>query len=106
MRSALVAALTGCVELPWKARTRRFLRGLSYDELQFIAEYFGAKILASASGVCGDSLRIPRSSEDAELKMILLLEYLGFAGMDARKATARSKPPVAYTSQHWSTPTT
>jgi len=83
MRSALVAALIGCVEHPLKARTRRFLCGLSFDELQFIAEYQGAKILDSACGGCGDHLRIPRRSEDDELKMILLLEYLGMVRVNA-----------------------
>jgi len=100
MRSALVAALIGCVEHPLKARTKRFLCGLSYDELQFIAEYLGARILESAWGG-GQTLGVQRRTEDAELKMILLLEYLGFAGLDSSKATVSRKPPVAYTSQHW-----
>jgi len=100
MRSALVAALIGCVEHPLKARTKRFLCGLSYDELQFIAEYLGARILEAACGGYGQNPDAPRRTEDAELKMILLLEYLGFAGMDSRKAAASRKPPVAYTSQH------
>jgi hypothetical protein len=93
MRSALVAALIGCVELPLKARTRQFLRGLSYDELQFIAEYLGAKILETACGGCG--LTNHRRTEDAELKMILLLEYLGFAGLDAQARQAGPKSSVA-----------
>jgi hypothetical protein len=70
---------------------RRFLAGLSCDELQFIAEYLGACILDS-SAVCWRSRaeladRIARfqqarviqarvRSEDLEHKMILLLEYL------------------------------
>jgi len=96
MRSALVAALIGCVELPLKARTRRFLRGLSYDELQFIAEYLGARILESACGRCGLNPSLQRRTDDAELKMILLLEYLGFAGMNLQARGAEGKAPFAY----------
>ena len=95
MRSALVAALVGCVEHPLKARTRRFLCGLSYDELQFIAEFLGAKILESACGSCGLNANLPRPTEDAELKMILLLEYLGFAGLDAQARRAAPRSSVA-----------
>ena len=91
MRSALVAALIGCVEHPLKARTRRFLCGLSYDELQFIAEYLGAKILESACGSCGLNVNLPRRTEDSELKMILLLEYLGFAGINAQARRPESR---------------
>ena len=82
---------------------RRFLQGLSNDELRYIASYFGACLLesafhskpasreeiagyivhyehcralqaaASAMGGCGASTGI---SVDMEHKMILLLEYL------------------------------
>lgn len=91
MRSRLVAALISCVDGSVKNKTRRFLAGLSFDELQFIAEYLGACILDS-TGVYGCSraelaCRIARfqrarvapaqtRSEDLEHKMILLLEYL------------------------------
>ncbi len=76
-----------------KLQTRRFLVGLSSDELQFIAEYLGACILASA-GNCPASnpelsagvLRFqppptPRLAADRELKLILLREFLSCAGV-------------------------
>jgi hypothetical protein len=78
-----------------KFRARRFLLGLSSDELQFIAGYFGACILASGDGTaCGDTepagriVRFPsygaaRIAADRELKLILLREYLCHAGVQA-----------------------
>jgi hypothetical protein len=65
---------------PSRWRTRRFLTGLSSDELQFIAEYLGSRILDSS----GRSLRAqsaPPGSRDLEHKMILLLEFLGRTGL-------------------------
>jgi hypothetical protein len=73
---------------------RRFLRGLSADELQFIAEYFGACILdeplASASNRAELAARIAAFQQarcscgtpvaDMDHKMILLLEYLCSVG--------------------------
>ncbi|HUI54404.1 MAG TPA: hypothetical protein VLY04_05510 [Bryobacteraceae bacterium] len=96
MRSSLVAALVSCVDSPLKYEARRFLAGLSSDELQFIAEFLGACILES-SGRCRCSRaqladRIARyqmaragcahcGSEDQDHKMILLLEYLCRSGV-------------------------
>jgi hypothetical protein len=91
VRNTLVAALVDCADRPQKLRARRFLSGLSADELQFIAEFFGACILESSDG-CGQSraqlaawiaqVQQTRSgcrslcSADREHKTILLLEYL------------------------------
>ncbi len=86
MRNTLVAALVACTDQPLKPKARRFLRGLSADELQFIAGYLGARILASEE-TCGDGLthihqpRTARVTADRELKMILLREYLCRAGV-------------------------
>ena len=95
MRSTLLAALVGCAERSRKLTARRFLAGLSADELQFIAEFLGACVLESPP-VCGCSRaelgdRISRfqllryggpqcSSDDQAHKMILLLEYLCRSG--------------------------
>ena len=46
-RQELATALIACAESPCRAKARRFLSGLSSDELQFIAEYLGACILES-----------------------------------------------------------
>ena len=95
MRSTLVAALVSCADRPLKPEARRFLTGLSADELQFIAEFLGACILESTDkGRCSRAelaeriaqfqrgrLRCsPGCSEDQDHKMILLLEYLCRSG--------------------------
>src|ERR1039457_3459740 len=47
VRNSLVAALVGCADHPLKSEARRFLAGLSSDELQFIAEFLGSCVLES-----------------------------------------------------------
>jgi hypothetical protein len=88
VRNTLVAALVACADRPKKPTARRFLLGLSADELQFIAAYLGACILECGSRVepVEPGARIPRPSvpriaADLELKMILLREYLCRAGV-------------------------
>jgi hypothetical protein len=94
VRNALVAALVSSADRPLKPRARQFLLGLSFDELQFIAEFLGACILESTEkGRCSrwelaeriaqfqGRLRCsPGCSEDQDHKMILLLEYLCRSG--------------------------
>jgi hypothetical protein len=95
VRNALVDALVLCADRPLKPKARRFLVGLSFDELQFIAEFLGACILESTEeGRCSRSelagriaefqrgrlRRSPGCSEDQYHKMILLLEYLCRSG--------------------------
>jgi hypothetical protein len=78
-----------------KPKARRFLVGLSFDELQFIAEFLGACIVESTEkGRCSRSElaeRIaqfhpgrmacpPSCAEDHDHKMILVLEYLCRSG--------------------------
>jgi hypothetical protein len=94
VRNTLVTALVSCADRPLKLRARRFLMGLSSDELQFIAEFLGACILESDQrrysssaqlaerverfhGVCSASTA---ALEDRDHKIILLKEYLGRAG--------------------------
>ncbi len=99
MRSVLISALVGCTYGPVKARSRRFLQGLSSDELQFIAEYLGSCILESSETDCCarselalrvaqfQAVRAHALSADEEHKMILLLEFLCRRGMnDAMRA--------------------
>ena len=95
MRNALVAALVSCADRSLKPTARRFLTGLSFDELQFIAEFLGACILESTEkGRCSRAelaeriaefqrgrLRCPPGcSADQDHKMIVLLEYLCRSG--------------------------
>jgi hypothetical protein len=101
VRRTLVTALLSCAERSVKPEARNFLLGLSRDELEFIAGYFGSCILES-SGACNASRPQvadllaelqPRHNcsqlrmADREHKMILLLEYLGrcSAGMLAAR---------------------
>lgn len=89
MRSSLVAALVSCADGPFRSRARRFLLGLSRDELQFIAEFLGSYILESAGSCCSRAELARRIAEfqesragsarcasDQDHKMILLLEFL------------------------------
>jgi hypothetical protein len=95
VRNALVAALVSCADRPLKFQARQFLTGLSFDELQFIAEFLGACILESTekgrysrselAGRIAEFQRgrlrcAPGCSEDQDHKMILLLEYLCRSG--------------------------
>lgn len=105
MRSTLVAALVACTESPVKTRARRFLVGLSSDELQFIADFLGACILESSERCCVSRselagrivefqqarLRCPACySEDRDHKMILLLEFLRRSGLQQFSLAARA----------------
>jgi len=99
-KSALVLALSVCVEDLQRREIRRFLQGLATDELQYIAEFLGSCILESG-GRCHCSrtqlaeaikqfdrtrrgsivaARAPQD-QDQEHKMILLLEYLCRSGL-------------------------
>lgn len=99
-RQDLVAALIACADTGCRATARRFVDGLSKDELQFIAEYLGACILQPPD-LCGCSraelaehvskfLR-SRSSErapDRDHKSILLLEFLCRTGPQGAAVSA------------------
>ena len=101
MRSVLISALIGCTDGSLKSRSRRFLQGLSSDELQFIAEYLGSCILESSGAGSGSraelalrvaqyqAARAPSLTADQDHKMILLLEFLCRAEM---KAALRGVP--------------
>ena len=102
MRIALLAALVSCAEGPLQSKTRRFLTGLSCDELQFLAEFLGASIIAS-DGQCRCSraqlaervaefqkARSPGHSADQDHKMILLLEFLSRSGVQQIPVAVRA----------------
>ena len=58
MRTTLVAALVACANTSLKPKARRFLMGLSSDELQFIAEFIGACILESSGQWAGSRAQL------------------------------------------------
>jgi hypothetical protein len=105
LRSVLVAALASCTDDHLKSEARRFLGGLSRDELQFIAEYLGASILESDE-LCSGSRRelanhiaefqrsrygtTTGSNPDHDHKTILLLEFLCRSGLRKPPVTART----------------
>lgn len=109
MRDALEAALIACAKSrPSRWRTRRFLTGLSSDELQFIAGYLGACVPGFPAGWRrypsgqpqwnaparrADTGMAASQSRDREHKMILLVEFLGRSGM--RQAPLRAR------TAHW-----
>ena len=102
-KSSLVCALIACLENSQKRPARRFLQGLSVDELQYIAEFLGACILESGGQCRGSRTQLAEAIkqfernrhgaavdavsrgldplQDQEHKMILLLEYLCRSGV-------------------------
>jgi len=90
LRTALISAITVCAEERFQKKARKFLLGLSRDELQYIAEFLGACVLESwgpaplgrrelADGIAHfEQVRSACRNRggDREHKMILLLEYL------------------------------
>ena len=96
MRKSLVAALVACAEQPLKLDARRFLTGLSSDELEFIAEFLGSCILESEQPLPPSRTKLaeriahfqyahrhPRWAPDSDCKLILLREYLCRLGVPA-----------------------
>lgn len=89
-RNTLITALVSCAEPEGQSRARRFLTGLSADELEFIAEFLGSCILESSEDLSratdcvqahqGRMARASLRRTDHEIKMILLREYLQFRG--------------------------
>ena len=100
MRNLLVAALAACAETPLRPKARRFLAGLSYDELQFIAEFFGGCILETSAGVGLAGCKGGRSSSayglpaaDLDHKLILVHEYLCHSGYFRLSAPVQAARP-------------
>jgi hypothetical protein len=87
VRRTLVAALVSCAGGEARTRLRRFLAGLSADELEFLAGFQGACILergAAPSRARGDEGYGSRAdgwcAADRDHKMIVLREYLARCG--------------------------
>ena len=93
VKAVLVSALSACAPERRHKAARRFLEGLSGDELQYIAGYLGSFILergVGAPGSPGDWMGAfertpPRGAaalDDRDHKMIVLMEYLGRCGLN------------------------
>jgi hypothetical protein len=87
-RNIMIRALSECAESSVRGRARRFLSGLSADELDFLSEVLGACILESSDNVASavDTVQARQCSDvrgarrtDREEKMILLREFLRHA---------------------------
>ena len=90
MKASLISAITSCAERRRQRKARRFLQGLSTDELQYIAEYLGARLLECPARAARSRCELAENIQQFELvrsapasgpvnrehKMILLLEYL------------------------------
>jgi hypothetical protein len=88
-----VAALVSCAEGPLQPSVRRFLTGLSGDELEFLTAFMGASILEAEGCPCSRaqladrlagmqrSRYAARPTPDQDHKMILLLEFLCRSGL-------------------------
>ena len=96
----LVSALSSMTVLGRRDSARRFLEGLSTDELHYIADYFGAQLLDPSLGISAlDRNQLARQIElyqsgrgvdssgclsdeaDVAHKMILLLEFLSMSDL-------------------------
>jgi len=90
LRSTLVSALAASADPSRRFGARRFLTGLSTDEMRFIAEFLGASVLDAGPQSGGSRAELgariaefqisrtyaQRSGPDLEHKMIVLLEFL------------------------------
>jgi hypothetical protein len=85
VRSALVAALVAYAARKARSQLRRFLAGLSADELEFLAGFQGARILEGCSGAIPGGPSHPADyiareaggrGPDLDHKIIVLREYL------------------------------
>lgn len=92
LRESLIVALAAYADGPLRADARRFLQGLSFDELQFIAEFLGACMIEAPQSdrhivdFPAAARQDARARADQDHKMILLLEYLCRSESCARSA--------------------
>ena len=104
MRRTLVAALVSCAGKSARTGLRRFLSGLSADELEFLAGFHGARILERSdgpqafAGLPAEYTSCLGRNPDRDHKVLLLGEYLsrlGAYGERANRRAGRSAPGLA-----------
>lgn len=111
-RASLVTAISSASKLGRREVARRFLEGLSTDELQYIAAYFGAHLLEPRSNDLEQSrnemahqieqyevkavqsagstnLKVSSEGCDVSHQMIVLLEYLSTCNMRSESVSKR-----------------
>jgi hypothetical protein len=102
MKTILVKALCSMVPCEQRRKARQFLLGLSTDELQYIAEFFGSCVLESerpyrwtrtelTQNIQRFDHRQKYSVSDRQHKMILLLEFLYRCNIGSEPLTARAE---------------
>ena len=102
MKTILVKSLGCMVPCQQRRKARQFLLGLSTDELQYIAEFFGSCVLESEEPYRWTrtqlTLNIQRfdhcqkySVSDRQHKMILLLEFLYRCNIGSEPLKARAE---------------
>jgi hypothetical protein len=91
------------VPLEPRRRARQFLLGLSTDELQYIAEFFGSCVLESEKPYRWTRLQLSQniqrfdhcqmknSTSDRQHKMLLLLEFLCRCNIGSATVTASAE---------------
>lgn len=92
-RRELAAALADCADGAFRPEARRFLRGLSADEMQFIAEFLGASIVQAQMCTPPGAGEIGlRRMPDRSHKLLVLIEYLRRSGLQGALGPAMARP--------------
>jgi len=102
MKTLLVRSLCSMVPFEQSRKARQFLLGLSIDELQYLAEFFGSCVLESEKpsrwtrAQLGQNIQRfgrgqKRSGSDRQHKMILLHEFLCRCGVGSAELPARAE---------------
>jgi hypothetical protein len=105
-RASLVAALVSVTETDRRLETRRFLEGLSSDELLYIVDYLGARVLdpdlapgnsryLAAQQILRYQQVCRREEPVRSHKMILLLEFLKRTELGVAAEMIASRSAVA-----------
>ena len=101
LKSILVKSICSMVSDQQRRKTRQFLLGLSTDELQYLAEFFGSCILESEQPsrwtrvqLTQEIQRFDREQKscvaDRQHKMILLLEFLSRCNVGSAPGAERA----------------
>jgi hypothetical protein len=102
MKTVLVKSLSAMVPYEQRRKARQFLLGLSTDELQYLAEFFGSCVLESERPYAWTRTQLSQniqrfdrcqknSISDRQHKMILLLEFLCRCNIGSAPMAARAE---------------